>query len=342
MVLYIGNKLLKHGNTPSTADLIPTQLSDDIDIMAVSNKKNMYIRMLDILWSVIKYRSRTSLIFIDTYSTKNFYYALAVASLARVFKIPYIPVLHGGNLLFRLEKFPYLSKLIFKYSAINIAPSYFLYNIFHEHKFAVQHLSNSIELDMYKYKKRSGSRIKLLYVRAFAKIYNPKMAIYAMAELVKIFPDAYLCMVGPDKDGTLDECKKLVEELCLQNNIEFPGKLPKKKWIDISTEYDYFINTTNYDNMPVSVMEAMALGLIVISTNVGGIPYLIDDRKNGVLVNANDHMSLVKTIIDLNKSEELTENLSLEARRTAEKLDWIEIRKQWIDLIEEKKRFKIS
>ena len=66
--------------------------------------------------------------------------------------------------------------------------------------------------------------------------------------------------------------------------MNFTGKLSKQEWRDLSKDYNVFINTTNFDNTPVSVIEAMALGIPVVSTNVGGLPFLITDKVDGVLV----------------------------------------------------------
>ena len=80
-------------------------------------------------------------------------------------------------------------------------------------------------------------------------------------------------MVGPDKDGSLEKTKQYAKEKGVLHRVRFTGGLSKTEWIELSKDYNIFINTTNVDNTPVSVMEAMALGFPVISTNVGGVPF---------------------------------------------------------------------
>ena len=53
----------------------------------------------------------------------------------------------------------------------------------------------------------------------------------------------------------------------IRKNVIFQGRLTKHEWVELSYNYDIFINTTNYDNQPISVIESMALGLPIISTN---------------------------------------------------------------------------
>ena len=147
-------------------------------------------------------------------------------------------------------------------------------------------IPNSIDISLYPFLKRSKPKHKILWVRAFDKIYNPKLALETLELLIADFPDAELCMIGPDKDGSLNELSDLARKNSLP--VTFRGKMSKVEWIDISKDFDVFLNTTNFDNTPVSLIEAMALGLPVVSTNVGGIPYLIEDQCNGVLVEPDD------------------------------------------------------
>ena len=143
--------------------------------------------------------------------------------------------------------------------------------------------------------------------------------------------DASLCMVGPDKDGSLNHCKKIATQLNLP--ITFPGLLQKKEWIELSKDYNIFINTTNFDNMPVSVMEAMALGMPVISTNVGGMPFLLDNKENGVLVPANNPEAFVDAIIELCAQPEKVKNLTQNARTKMEGFDWEKVKHRWDDVL---------
>ena len=212
----------------------------------------------------------------------NFYYAYLVGKTCELFGLEYIPILHGGNLPERLENSKKFSQSLFGNSKINIAPSKFLYDIFIEHGFDnTQIIPNAIRTDKYPFKLRKEFRPKLLWVRRFQKRYNPLMALKVLEKLKQSYPNASLCMVGPEKDGTMASCKKLAKKHDL--DVRFTGKLRKKHWAELSKNYDFFINTTSIDNTPISVIEAMSLGLTIISTNVGGMPMLIEDHHDGIL-----------------------------------------------------------
>jgi glycosyltransferase involved in cell wall biosynthesis len=155
------------------------------------------------------------------------------------------------------------------------------------------------------------------------------MAADVMAELLKSYPDAELCMVGPNKDGSMAEFRDYIWQQGYQEHVKITGKLLKEEWIRLSEDYDFFINTTNVDNTPVSVIEAMALGLCVISTDPGGIPYLLNDGTDSFLVKSSDYSAMADRISQLLNNHCLAASLSEAARLKAESFDWNKVRLKW-------------
>jgi glycosyltransferase involved in cell wall biosynthesis len=123
----------------------------------------------------------------------------------------------------------------------------------------------------------------------------------------------------------------LISELKLENSVEFTDVLLKEDWHKKSEDYDIFINTTNFDNTPVSVMEAMALGLPVVSTNVGGMPFLINNEIDGILVEKNSVDKMTNAIIDI--LERQFAEITLNARKKVENFGWNKNKDKWIKLI---------
>lgn len=283
------------------------------------------------LWSVIKYR-KVDYVLIDTYSTVNFWYAFTTSQLCRLLQIKYIPILHGGNLPFRLKKNPKICGMIFKHSFQNVAPSLFLINEFKAEGYDnVIHIPNAIELEKYPFLEREKAVPCLLWVRSFAKIYNPIMAVEVFASIKKKYPEAALCMVGPEKDGSLSESKQIAEDL--NTEVLFTGKLPKQDWINISKNYSIFINTTHFDNMPVSVIEAMSLGLAVVSTGVGGIPFLLENEKESLLVPDKDVNKMVEAIVRLIEDPELFREITNNSRKKIKQFEWQEVKLKWLTIL---------
>ncbi len=290
------------------------------------------MRLFDMLWTTVRLRNKVDYILIDTYSTSNFWYAFGVSQLARVLKIKYIPMLRGGDLPGRLAKNPGLCNMIFNHAYKNIAPSGYLLEHFREQGIQnMTYIPNTLDIRNYTFKKREIIQPKLLWVRAFAAIYNPFMAVEIYREIKKQFPEASLCMVGPEKDGMLAKTEGLAMQY--QLDVKFTGKLSKTDWIQLSESYNIFINTTHFDNTPVSVMEAMALGLPVVSTNVGGIPFLLEDGKTALLVEDGSAEAMIEAIKKIAENKILAEDLAQNAREKAESFDWQQVKLLWNEIL---------
>jgi glycosyltransferase involved in cell wall biosynthesis len=157
------------------------------------------------------------------------------------------------------------------------------------------------------------------------------MAIDVIEKVISHYPKIELCMVGPENGFTVEDLKKYAKNKKI--NVIFTGKLSKAEWIELSKDFDIFINTTHFDNTPVSLIEALALGLPVVSTNVGGIPYLVKDRETAILVNDSDAQAMADAITELIKNPELAQKLAANGRKLAEQFDWHIVKNQWKEIL---------
>lgn len=331
-ILYLGNKLSKHGINKTTIETLGVLLSESgFIVVSFSSKKNSLLRLFDMLFGIIKHRD-SNYILIDTYSTSAFWFAFLSSQFARFFKIKYIPILHGGNLPNRLQANPKLCKQIFENAYKLVSPSGYLKYHFEKSGFTnVLHIPNAINISDYSFKERSLFSPKLIWVRAFAEIYNPKMAIDVLSLLKQKYPEASLTMIGPDKDGSFSVVKDYANQLNLE--VHFTGKLSKEEWTLLAKDSDIFINTTHFDNMPVSVLEAMALGLPIVSTNVGGLPYLIVHNKTGYLVDDNDALEMANQIENVITNPQNAHEITINARKFAVNIDWESVKNEWFRLL---------
>jgi len=342
MVIYIGNKVSSHGYTPTAMEDLVPKLSNNFLVKAISSKKNPIIRFFHMNYVYFVNISKLNLVIIDVFSSNAFFYALFFSVLSKIFCIPYLNVIRGGDMEKRINMSPGITNYLFRNSEINIAPSKFFFEMLINKGFQSVCIPNFIDLHKYKYIIRQSIKPKLLWVRSFHEVYNPKMAIRVLDSLLKEYDNAILTMVGPDKDGSKGKCLRLANKFGINKNLQIMGKLNKSQWHKLSENYDIFINTTHIDNTPISVIEAMALGLPIVSTNVGGISYLLKNKKNALLVDDNDVTDMVNKIKFLINNEKQSKLLSHNAYLTAKDFSWEKIGPQWEKIIRKysKKNFK--
>lgn len=336
VIIYLGNQLSGHGVNPTSVETLGQRLKEDFKVTRASTKANKWLRLLDMWLTLLKGR-KVDFVLIDTYSTSAFVFAWTSGLLAGKLGLRYIPILHGGALPERARNSPRKLTSYLNDAYKVVCPSPYLKEELNKViGMAYEVVPNAIELADYPFTSRkglSGSGPNMLWVRAFDKIYNPLLAIRLLKALVSMgYEQTRLCMVGPDKDGSMADAQKLAKELEVADRVEFTGSLSRQAWVELSEDYDVFINTTNVDNTPVSLIESLALGLPVISTKVGGIPYMLDSGKNAVLVEANNVEAFTKAIERLYDNAFYKE-LAIQGRTTAETYSWQQIRPQWQSLL---------
>jgi glycosyltransferase involved in cell wall biosynthesis len=147
--------------------------------------------------------------------------------------------------------------------------------------------------------------------------------IDSMPAVVRKFPRAKFIISGR---GQSDEMKKLVahaQRLGVIDNIIFTGYYPDRKLPRLYQAADVFAFSTFYENLPFAVLEALSTGLPVVTTNVGGIPEMIDDGKNGFLVQPFDSPELSDRILYYLEHPDATSEMAIMARKVIEeRFDW--------------------
>jgi glycosyltransferase involved in cell wall biosynthesis len=286
--------------------------------------------------SSVRHGRSSDVAVIEVYSGPAFLWAEITAGILRFLKRPVVLVLHGGNLpSFSKNNQKRVSRLLTNADAV-VSPSHFLQLAMSEFRKDIKVIPNAIDLIDAAADEEVRVRADIAWLRAFHAIYNPALAVKVLKMVLDKFPEATMTMYGPDKgDGSLQDTKRIAEELGILDRIVFAGQIPK---IDVQkklSDHSIFINTTNVDNTPVSVIEAMAARLAIVSTDVGGIPDLLENEKTTLLVPPNDVDAMAEAVVRILTEDGLAERLSTNARRQAEKYSWDIVIPQWEQLFEQ-------
>ncbi len=114
--------------------------------------------------------------------------------------------------------------------------------------------------------------------------------------------------------------------------VTLTGRLANHEVIRLLQGCDVLLNPTDVDNMPISVIEAMAIGVPIVSTNVGGVRYLLEDGRTALLVGMNDHQAMARAVLRILKSPAVRERLRENARRVTDDFRWEKVWPLWRSL----------
>ena len=336
-LLLIGNYLPSPRHNKNVWHYLAERLTEaGWEVITTSSKLRQILRLVDMLGTILREKNRYAVAQIDVFSGKAFIWSELCTCLLKHLNKPIILTLHGGGLPEFGLRYPKRIQRVLKAGKVVVTPSPFLQEALSQYRADIRLIPNPIDLSASIYRHREQAEAKLIWVRSFHEIYNPSLAVRVIKKLVEEFPDIQLVMVGPDKgDGSLEHTLSLVEELGVKERIEIIGSIPHTlvpEWLD---KGDIFINTTNYDNTPSSLMEAMANGLCLVSTNVGGILWLVEDGKDALLVPPDDANAMAEAVRRVLTEPGLAGKLSEAGRRRAEGFDWSVILPQWETLFEE-------
>ena len=300
------------------------------EVITTSHLRSRPLRLVDMLRTAFLRRNDYDLGHITVFSGLAFAYAECVLALLSVLGKKCTLGLHGGNLPGFARRYPGRTRRLLNSSKLTVCPSRYLFEEMKPFGPDLRLIPNAIDITRYCAKGGRSQGTRLLWLRAFHSIYNPGMAVTVLSEVLTAIPDASMTMVGPDKgDGSMQATKQLAKSAGILERINFAGPLAKEAVPKVMAQHDVFINTTNFDNTPVSVIEAMASGLPVVSTDVGGIPYLLEHGKTALLVKPGDSEGMAAGVKTLLTEAEVAMRLRANGRQLAESFDWGVVLPQW-------------
>ncbi|EEF63168.1 glycosyltransferase family 4 protein [Pedosphaera parvula] len=343
-VLLVGNFLSASGGSRGVCEELALRLSASATkVLTTSNKPNKILRICDMLRTIFKVRHEYKVAQVDVYSGPAFIWAELTCALLRSLKKPYVLTLHGGNLPRFSKEWPKRVTKLLSFAEVVTTPSRYLLEQMIHYRGDLLLLPNALDLQRYECKIRDPAQPKLVWLRAFHEIYNPSLAVRVVRFLADKFPEVQLTMIGPDKgDGSLKQTQNQAYALGVADRITIAGGVPKEKVGEWLNRGDIFLNTTNVDNAPVSVIEAMACGLCVVSTNVGGLPYLLDDGYNSLLTPSNNAEAMALATRRILTNPALGRQLSKNGRTKAEQHDWSVVLPQWEALFQSIAKSRLS
>jgi glycosyltransferase involved in cell wall biosynthesis len=213
-----------------------------------------------------------------------------------------------------------------------VVPSEFLRKAFARHGYATQAIPNVVDPARFRYRDRSRLRPRLLSTRNFAPFYRVDTTLRAFALVRDRYPDAMLTVIGHGSDG--ERLRQLADEIG-RDSIRFAGRVEPEEMPAYYDQADIFVNASIVDNQPLSVLEAFAAGLPVVSTPTGDIAAMVRDGQTGRLVQPDDPGAMASAVSDLLEDPDGAVRMARQARQELAKHTWPQVREAWASLYAE-------
>jgi len=332
-VLLIGSFLSNRNGTKGVSDKIAeSDLKRFFDFKLASSAQSQFKRLVIMIWNSLLFRGR--FVHIDVYSGLAFRYTTIISRIARLRGLKIIMTLHGGALPEYTKLNEKKVKKVLSRADHLQSPSKYLINFFTSIGLVVDYMPNFIDNRRFPYDRSGVKPYSLLWVRAFASIYNPDIPVLVLQALLKSFPETTLTMVGPDK-GSQKEIEALVEGLGLCSQVNIVGHVPNTELFAYYQSHQLFLNTTSYESFGVAVIEAASCGIPIISNPIGEISYLWSNGSDMLFAENNEIRNFVQLVTEIFMNPELENRLSRNARAKVKQFDWDLIKLKWLKILDQ-------
>ena len=297
-------------------------------------------RLLPYLLALWKKIGESEVVHIMANSGKSwFLFAAPAIWIARRRGVPVIVNYRGGEADAFLQQHERLFKKSIRPIAKLIVPSGYLKEVFAKYGIVAEVIPNVVDLGKFSRKRDTKSfpleEPHLIVCRNLEKIYDVATALKAFQKILEIFPAARLTVAG---EGPEEKAlKKLANELGIASQARFAGRLDVEQMVALYQSADLMLNASRVDNMPNALLEAMSVGVPIVTTNAGGIPFIVEHEQTALLVPVGNPEAMAKAVLRLLNDEALYRRLQTNGGQEVSRYQWASVKEQWLGLYSDAK-----
>jgi glycosyltransferase involved in cell wall biosynthesis len=236
---------------------------------------------------------------------------------------------HSGEAEDHLRMWPRTAFPILKMADKLVVPSQYLVEVFRKFGLRAHAVANVIDVESFKFRERRPLLPRFLTNRNLYPLYNVACVLRAFGIIQQKFPDATLTVAGDGDQRVF--LRGLAKQLKLRN-VEFLGHVAPEKMSELYAEAHIFLNGSNIDNLPGSILDSFASGVPVVTTCAGGIPYIVTHEETGLLVPRNDAAAMAASAVRLLESPDFAARIAQNAREECREYTWRAVRRMWVTL----------
>ncbi|MCR5314500.1 MAG: glycosyltransferase family 4 protein [Bacteroidaceae bacterium] len=358
-ILLVCNYKPGVGGISGQVELLQKHLHSEGHVADIFSTKASILHHLLLPRKLLRIARGYDVLHIHCCSGWGFLPAVVGITVGRLLKKRVVLTYHGGGGEKFFDKHPTLVHHFLTRTDANIVLSRFLGKVFDQHKLPYTIIPNILEFDDSHYRERTELKPRFICTRAHEPLYNipcilrafqkvlTELSLTEKSESIRIsqselkelsepisltgssekneLPEATLILVG---DGSQHEAlMAMVNEMGLKN-VTFTGRVDNNDIYMYLDQADIMLSAPTVDNMPVSILEGMNAGLLVISSNVGGVPYMVEDGKTGYLFPSDDSDTLADLMLQAVQHPEESLSIIRNAHQAVNAYRWENIKKQ--------------
>jgi glycosyltransferase involved in cell wall biosynthesis len=208
-----------------------------------------------------------------------------------------------------------------------IVPTAFLQGVFADRGEQASIVPNIVDLGLFFPAVQAPDRLHLVVTRNLEALYDNASALRAFAAVRREVPDATLTVTGEGPERPALEV--LARELEISDAVRFAGRLPREEVAELLRTARVLLNPSTADNSPNSLIEAMASGVPIVTTNVGGVPQLCQDGRQAIMVPARAPQAMAAAVLRVHRDPGLRAELIYEGFERAAEFSWDRV---WVAL----------
>lgn len=324
-VLLICNYKPKVGGISGQVDILQKMLQTDGHTAEVFSTKASFLRRMLLPFKLKSTGKDFDVFHIHCCSNWGFLPAVVGVSVGRRLGKRIVLTYHGGGGEKFFDRHPKLVRHFLTRTDANIVLSGFLAQVFERHGLPFVTIPNILELDDSRFRQREMLQPNYICTRAHEPLYNIPCILRAFRKVQSIRPEATLTLVGGGSEH--ENLVRMAEELGLQN-VTFTGRVANEDIYTYLDRADIMLSAPTVDNMPVSVLEAMNAGLLVISSKVGGVPYMVKNNSTGLLFDSDDSDALAGKMLWAVDNQTVARAIALQGHKAVSRYRWENIKEQ--------------
>lgn len=285
-------------------------------------------RLLPYLWALWRATGRSDLLHVMANSGWSWHlFAAPAIWMARARQVPVVVNYRGGEAAEFLRRSEAAVRVSMRRAARLIVPSGFLQQVFGAHGLAAEVVPNVVDLHRFRpASTRPTSPPRLLVARNLEIIYDNETALRAFALVLRQHPLARLTVAGTGPLAT--PLQTLATTLGIAAQVDFVGRVERDAMAELLRASTLAINPSRVDNTPNSVLEALACGVPVVSTDVGGVPFIVEDGVTALLVPPRDPPAMAAALLRLLDDQALAVRMATAGLLQVQRYTWLQVEPQ--------------